>query len=197
LFLRDIGDTEVGAFGICPSHPLLVEDVGLVKQNCTWSTVSFEDESVADFFEDQVEAGLQPEQFARIWIHTHPGESAEPSFTDEETFARVFGNTDWAVMFILACGGETYARMRADSDPVEIQLETEVDFGAPFESSQFDDWKSDYLDNVVERQSHHRLDDVWFLMDYDLVDEPNEDSFDDETYLGDDQLLQQYMEDEY
>jgi hypothetical protein len=84
LFLRDYGDTEVGGFGICPNHPLLVEDIKLVKQTCTFTTVAFDDESVADFFEDQVEAGLTPEQFARVWIHTHPGASAQPSLTDED-----------------------------------------------------------------------------------------------------------------
>ena len=60
LYLRDYGDTEVGGFGICPNHPLLVEDVKLVKQSCTYTFVSFDDESVADFFEDQVAAGLTP-----------------------------------------------------------------------------------------------------------------------------------------
>src|SRR5947209_14095353 len=42
------------------------------------------------------------EQFARLFMHTHPGNSPQPSATDEETFARVFGRCDWAVMFILA-----------------------------------------------------------------------------------------------
>ena len=53
-----------------------------------------------------------PEQFARIWLHTHPGDSAEPSGIDEETFDRVFGRCDWAIMFILARGGQTYCRLR-------------------------------------------------------------------------------------
>ena len=47
LYLRDYGDTEVGGFGICPNHPLLVEDIKLVKQDCTFATVAFDDESVA------------------------------------------------------------------------------------------------------------------------------------------------------
>jgi proteasome lid subunit RPN8/RPN11 len=194
LFLRDVGDTEVGAFGICPTDQLLVEDVQLVTQTCTWSTVSFDDESVADFFEDQVENGLQPDQFARVWIHTHPGESAEPSFTDEETFARVFGRTDWAVMSILACGGEAYARMRVDAGSAELLLETEIDFTVPFPSSKCEDWESEYSDCVVEQQVSSRLDDVWFLMDYgseNLAFDPSEIEGD-----LDDQLLLRNMEEE-
>src|SRR6187397_2594196 len=54
LFLRDAGDTEIGAFGIsAPDDLLFVEDVQLVRQACTWVQVEFDDEAVANFFEDQ------------------------------------------------------------------------------------------------------------------------------------------------
>ena len=37
LYLRDLGDTEVGGFGISAVDDLLnVEDVQLVRQTCTW-----------------------------------------------------------------------------------------------------------------------------------------------------------------
>ena len=196
VFLRDLGGTEVGAFGICPTDPLLVEDVQLVKQSCTFSTVAFDDDSVADFFEDQVENGLEPQQFARVWIHTHPGQSANPSHTDEETFARVFGSTDWAVMFILACGGETYARMRVKADPIELILETQVDFSTEFSGSRFDEWEAEYSGNVVQRHTAHHLDDLWFLMDEDWA-ESTIDELEPEDYLGDNQLLYQHMEEQY
>src|SRR5689334_18540998 len=98
LFLRDAGKTEIGAFGISASDDfLLVEDVELVRQTCTWATVEFDDEGVANFFDEQVDKGRQPESFARLWLHTHPANSAEPSGTDEETFSRVFGRSTWAV----------------------------------------------------------------------------------------------------
>ena len=154
LFLRDYGDTEVGGFGICPNHPLLVEDIRLVQQTCSWASVVFDDESVADFFEDQVEAGLNPEQFARVWIHTHPGNSADPSMTDEQTFARVFGSTNWAVMAILAKGGESYARLRLNGDEnQDYEMPTEIDFTAAFTRSEQDDWEHEYLANVSEELS--------------------------------------------
>ena len=113
LFLRDYGPTEVGGFGIAQTQdPLLVTDLQLVTQISTSVSVNFDDAAVADFFDRQVDCGLLPAQFARIWIHTHPGHSAEPSSVDEETFVRVFGQTDWAVMFILAQEGATYARLQ-------------------------------------------------------------------------------------
>ncbi|HEV3300643.1 MAG TPA: hypothetical protein VG055_13430 [Planctomycetaceae bacterium] len=99
MFLRDRGPTEVGGFGIAPAVDLLfVEDIRLVQQTCTSISVAFDDASVAEFFDEQIDAGRRPEQFGRIWIHTHPGESAQPSHVDEETFRRAFGPCDWAVM---------------------------------------------------------------------------------------------------
>jgi len=145
LYLRDAGETEVGMFGVCPNSPLLVEDVQLVRQICSWASVKFDDASVADYFEQQVEEGLSPDRFARVWIHTHPGDSAHPSHTDEETFARVFGAADWAVMFILACGGETYARLRVNGGPGDgVLLPTVVDFHQTFDGSQHDEWEQEY-----------------------------------------------------
>ena len=59
LFLRDAGDTEVGGFGISAADDLLfIEDVQLVRQVCTMASVAFDDASVADFFDRQVDAGV-------------------------------------------------------------------------------------------------------------------------------------------
>jgi len=58
LFLRDYGETEVGGFGVSTASDLLyVEDIQLVRQACSWAHVAFDDDSVADYFDGQVEAG--------------------------------------------------------------------------------------------------------------------------------------------
>ena len=78
LFLGDFGQTEVGGFGIAATFdPLLVTDVALVGQTCTMASVVFNDAAVADFFDRQVDLGLRPAQFGRIWVHTHPGNSVD------------------------------------------------------------------------------------------------------------------------
>jgi proteasome lid subunit RPN8/RPN11 len=150
IYLRDEGPTEVGGFGV--SHPddlLLIEDICLVQQKCTGMTVAFEDASVADYFDAQVDQGRLPEAFARIWVHTHPGSSPAPSHTDEATFARCFGGADWAIMLILACGGRTYARLRSGTDPVaNLLLPVELDFSRPFPAAAPDAWDSEYQRNV-------------------------------------------------
>ena len=59
LFLRDLGETEVGGFGISSENDLLlIEDIQMVRQRCTSVTVQFEDAAVADFFDEQVDRGL-------------------------------------------------------------------------------------------------------------------------------------------
>lgn len=152
LFMRDITDNEVGGFGITePDDLLFVTDFVLVKQKVTCVSVSFDDESVADFFEDQVEAGRKPEQFARLWLHSHPGDSPEPSMTDENTFERVFGSCDWAIMCIVAQDGRTYARLRFNVGPGgEVKIPVCVDYGCEFDSADFKLWHKKYKENVTE-----------------------------------------------
>jgi hypothetical protein len=146
LYLRDLGDTEMGGFGIAATDDLLlVEDVQLVRQTCTGASVAFADLAVADFFDDQVDQGRRPEQFARIWVHTHPGNSPEPSQVDEDTFCRVFGRTDWAVMVVLARGGSSYARLRFNVGPGgEMDIPVSVDYSRPFAGSDHAAWKEQY-----------------------------------------------------
>jgi len=150
IFLRDLGTTEVGGFGVTPAGDLLyVQDVQLVRQVCTTVSVAFDDTAVAEFFDEQVDAGRQPEQFARVWLHSHPGGSAQPSCVDEETFDRVFGSCDWAVMFIVARGGATYCRLRFSTGPGgSFQIPVEIDFERDFASSNFDAWSREYALNV-------------------------------------------------
>lgn len=150
LFLRDLGETEVGGFGISAADDLLlIEDFVLVRQRCSVITVAFDDNAVAEYFDQQIDRGLRPEQFGRIWIHTHPGDSARPSSVDEETFARVFGRSDWAVMAIVACGGDTFARLQFPAGPGgSMNLPLAVDYQQPFTGSDHDAWTDEYVANV-------------------------------------------------
>jgi hypothetical protein len=140
----------VGGFGISGEDDLLlVEDVRLVRQYSTPVSVRFDDVAVADFFDEQVDLGRRPKQFARVWLHTHPGNSPQPSGTDEETFRRCFGGTDWSVMFVLARGGRTYARLQFNVGPAgSMEIPVEVDFHRPFGAADQVAWKREYTDAV-------------------------------------------------
>jgi hypothetical protein len=64
-------------------------------------------------------------------VHTHPGSSAQPSGTDEETFERAFGRCDWSIMFIISRTGQTYARLRFAAGPqASLLLPVRVDWAA-------------------------------------------------------------------
>jgi len=127
-----------------------VEDLKLVRQQCTAVSVKFDDGAVADFFDEQVDLGRQPQQVGRIWVHTHPGSSPNPSGTDEETFARCFGQSDWAVMFILAQEGQTYCRLRFNVGPGgALEIPIRVDYTRPFPAADPSAWNQEYASSVT------------------------------------------------
>jgi len=112
-------------------------------------SVKFDDAAVAQFFDQQVDAGRKPAQFARIWIHTHPEMSAEPSLTDEETFARVFGRADWAVMFIVSKTDDVFCRLRFNVGPGgDLELRVHVAYDQPFGGSDIASWEAEYQAHV-------------------------------------------------
>jgi proteasome lid subunit RPN8/RPN11 len=152
IYLRDRGPTEVGAFAITErDDPLYVTDVKLIKQRCTSVTTAFEDAAIHRFFEDMVDAGLHPAQFSRVWVHTHPGDSPQPSGTDVDTFRRVFGECDWSVMFIIARGGQTYAQLAYNvGPPGSMVIPVHVDYRRAFVASDHAAWAQEYKDNVQQ-----------------------------------------------
>jgi len=183
LYFRDKSDNEVGGFGITDSDDLLfVREFITVKQEVTPISVIFDDESVANFFEDQVDLGRKPEQFGRIWLHSHPGDSPEPSVIDDETFERVFGACQWALMFVVAQDNKTYAKLRFNVGPGgQVLIPTEIDYSWDFSASNHELWDTEYTANVkavewlTERSNtvpdsvDHDLSD--FALPYDFLDE--------------------------
>ncbi len=152
LYFRDKSDNEVGGFAVTSSDDLLfVEDFVTVKQEVTCVSVKFNDDAVADFFEQQVDQGRRPEQFARIWVHTHPADSPLPSGTDEATFTRVFGSCDWALMFVIAENDKTYARLSFNTGPGgQVLIPARVDYSLDFPATDRQAWDAEYSANVLE-----------------------------------------------
>jgi hypothetical protein len=156
-FLCHAGPTEVAAFGLSSkADPLYLDDVLVVKQRATSVSVAFDDGAVADLFDRMLDAGIPPARFGRVWLHTHPGVSVEPSGTDEATFARVFGACDWAVMAILGRTGRVSARLTFPAGPGGSQeLAAAVDwFSWPTAAERLErerpSWELDYALVEVE-----------------------------------------------
>jgi hypothetical protein len=161
LYLRDAGPTEIGGFGIsAPGDLLLIEDVQLIRQDADWASIVFDDSAVADFYEEQVEGGRTPSEFARVWIHTHPGNSPQPSSMDEVTFARAFGKCDWSVMLIVARGGASYARIAFGVGPGgSWEIPLRVDFEEAFAAADLEGWRAEYERCVAVRSGLPAADD--------------------------------------
>jgi proteasome lid subunit RPN8/RPN11 len=154
------GNTEIAGFGIsAENNPLYIEDFVTVRQHASMMMVRMDDHAIADFTDRCVDAGLTPQRFLRIWCHTHPGASPLPSGTDEETFARVFGDCDWAVMFIISRAASTYARLSFHAGPgMEVEMPVKVDWSKwpavlndpeiPL-ASRLAQWQKEFADNIL------------------------------------------------
>ena len=70
-FFRDYGETEISGFGISESDDLLcVIDFQTIKQDATVASISLDDQAIADYFDNQVDAGRKPQQFFRLVCHS-------------------------------------------------------------------------------------------------------------------------------
>ena len=150
LYFRDKSANEVGGFGITkPDDLLLVTDFLTVKQEVSCVSVKFDDDAVSKFFDEQVDLSRKPEQFARLWLHTHPGDSPDPSTVDEETFKRVFGGCQWAVMAVVAQDNSTYARLSFNIGPGgQILIPVEVDYSQDFGPSDHRAWDAQFQADI-------------------------------------------------
>lgn len=150
MYLRDRGDTEIGGFGISAADdPLRIVDFRTVRQRATMVTVALDDGAVADLFDELVDRGLRPEQFGRVWVHSHPGRCPLPSPVDEETFRRAFGRNEWSVMAIVARNDATYARLAFRVGPGgAVRIPVRVDYGQAFGGADAPTWDAEYAAHV-------------------------------------------------
>lgn len=148
-YLMHKGGTEVGGYGILSPRQdeLEVIDFVLVPQESTPASVQFDDEGYEDYVEEMSSRGLAADRFMRIWIHTHPGTSASPSGTDEKSWSETFGTMSWAVMFILARGGQTYCRMGMNTSfaSMKASLDHEIDWTLEYPANGDQaEWDAEY-----------------------------------------------------
>ncbi len=83
-----------------------------------------------------------------------------PSSVDEDTFDRVFGSCDWAILFVLARGGATYARLRFNVGPGGAAvIPVEVDYGVSFGAADHAAWEAEYRANIFPEMQRWSLPD--------------------------------------
>jgi len=188
LWMRDRGDTEVAGYATTATNdPLLVTDFRLVKQKCTGASFELDPDDLVDDVECTLDAGLAPWQTHNILCHTHPGNSASPSGMDEENFKNAFTAPDWAIMFIIAEGGEIYCRLKFNIGPGGTKnLKVSVDFGQEFKGSEHELWEREYQEKVSRAKTTFHMtgkesvsvNSFWLNKEFEaIVSNDNKDDF--------------------
>ncbi len=145
--------TEVGCYGISsPDNVLRVEDIYIPKQAADSMYNDFDVDDVADYMEKMFDEGLQPFQCTRIWIHTHPAGIASPSGTDNDTFARSFGECNFSLMVILPKSGKFYCRIQYKIAEFFhcFEIPVEVDSDSAFNTKIRKGWLDEAEDKITE-----------------------------------------------
>lgn len=95
-------------------------------QLCSTGSVEREAEETIKLMKWGLAEGLQPAQLTRIWLHTHPGDSAAPSSVDEDYWHQ--HATHGSVMGIMAKGGDVTARLAIRTDEFTLDLKIGVEY---------------------------------------------------------------------
>jgi hypothetical protein len=144
---------EISCFGVAlnPNDLLRVTELYLPEQEVDSGSTDPTSDGLVQMYEDLEEHALEPVQFSRIWIHTHPGKSA-PSGVDYATCKEVFGGCNWFVMLVKGSDGFTcYLYIMGDM-PVRLTLQVEVDYGNPgLPSNIIKRWTDAFQANVSEK----------------------------------------------
>lgn len=120
-YCRDTHNTEISGWLISSSQDNLFEcnDFITTKQTVTAASIEFDDEDLARFSFEMIQKGILPCMCQKIWLHTHPGNSCQPSGTDETTFEEMLSkiaNGDFLIMMIVAMNDETYIRLSVKTE---------------------------------------------------------------------------------
>ena len=153
LYMLHAGHTEVAGFAVSdPDDLMLIVDFQTVKAECSAAYVEFDDDALADYSLSGVEQGMRPEQYFRIWIHTHPGSSPNPSSTDETTFRECLGPMDWAIMFIVDRSHNCYCRLRFNAGPgYSTEIGVCVDWSCHAPTGTVEEWEEEYQRNCIKK----------------------------------------------
>lgn len=167
LYMKNSANTEVSGFGISKvDNPLYVEDFVTIKQECTAATTDMDEEALDKYLEEMEEVrGLPISSFYRIWIHTHPNMSPNPSGTDEENFSTMFKSCTWALMVIVGKDEEVYARLRLNRVDVvgklEMELDAEVDWVSLY-TDLHEEWTQELKRNVTKNVWQSPVNNNWW-----------------------------------
>lgn len=144
-WFRDYKDVEVCCMGQSdPNDPLFINQLHFIPQYSTMASVEFDNDAQNNYAIDMSKRRLNPDNFMRVWIHTHPGNNTSPSGTDWSTFNDTFGPMEWSVMAILGKSDEFTCVFRVGDEMMNIP----VAIHDPFTQQ----WAEEYASAVLSPQ---------------------------------------------
>jgi proteasome lid subunit RPN8/RPN11 len=151
---RDFGNTEVTGFFVTEKdNESNVIDAHLVKAKCSATTVHMKPDDIGDFYHRQIAQKIYPDQL-QIWWHTHPGNSASPSGTDETTFEDLGKDRTFNIMYILARGGQEFAQLSVTDKRTKYMIKEKMTIAHPnvawSEIDSYEKLKEEYDEMVVK-----------------------------------------------
>ena len=147
-------DVEVGAFCITDKdQPNLIIDYIVLKQESTSVSFEFDKDSLENYLNDMVDQDYSPSQCFRIFAHSHPGNSADPSGTDWTTFNQLMGSYPWFGMLIFAKDQSYFAYIKTTQGVgLEANCDIEIDWTQPCEEVDFNFLQKEFDDKVSKKQ---------------------------------------------
>jgi len=149
---RGWGPSEVTGFFVSSKENVLdIIDAELVRAACSSVSVDITSEELLEFYQRMAEKGIYPSQL-RVWWHTHPKMTADPSHIDFDTFDELNQDRALGVMYILGEDHETcHLSIRDKETGLESIEEIKISHQSVNSSWQLDyeSLKKDYEEYVT------------------------------------------------
>lgn len=154
---------ETAFWGVTdPDNPMYVTDIECVKHYGRHSYVEFDDEALMDWTMQMAGQGIYADRCRRVWIHTHPGNSAAPSSVDWNTMNRLSAGAPYMIMLIVAMDNSTTCHMQSQlscgdgsehapirqTATMEVELDDSVDLAVSGMDVKFMIDYMNYLDEI-------------------------------------------------
>ena len=152
LFFRDHSSNEIGGFGISdPDDLLYIREFVTIKQEVSIVQCTIPGRlRLPISLTTRLPWAESPNNLPAVGCIRIPEGISTPSQTDEETFERVFGSCQWAVMFILSQDNQAYARISFNIGPGgQLIIPVQVDYSKPFEASDPVAWEQEFKQNIL------------------------------------------------
>ena len=158
MYLMKKTTMEVSGYGISSRNNLFhITDFRMPKQEGQAAHTELTEDGIANHFDKALAEGLEPVEFARIWVHTHPKGVNGPSGTDEATMRNTFGQCDWAIMLILTQGEHFHCELWtkklggiALGEHLRLPMKVQIDWST-IENIDTAAWDREFTDSFTEK----------------------------------------------